>query len=119
MNFTDLLFLAEAAAPAAGAEQPPIYMMLIQFIPIIVIFYFLLIRPQQKRQKEHQKLVESIKTGDKVVTSSGIHGIIANVKEKTVVVKVADNVKLEFDRAAITAVEKTSDQPAATEPAAK
>ena len=111
MNFTDLLFLAEAApAPAAGAEQPPMYMMLIQFIPIIVIFYFLLIRPQQKRQKEHQKLMSSIKTGDRVVTSSGIHGIIANVKDKTVIVKVADNVKLEFDRAAITAVEKGAEQ---------
>lgn len=113
MNFTDLLFLAEAAAaPAAGAEQPPAYMMLIQFIPIIVIFYFLLIRPQQKRQKEHQKLMEAIKTGDKVVTSSGIHGIIANVKDKTVIVKVADNVKLEFDRAAITSVDKSTDLPA-------
>lgn len=110
MNFTDFLFLAEAApAPAAGAEQPPLYMMLIQFIPIIVIFYFLLIRPQQKRQKEHQKLISAIKTGDKVVTSAGIHGIIANVKDKTVVVKVADNVKLEFDRAAITSVEKATD----------
>ncbi len=108
MNFTDLLFLAEAAAaPAAGAEQPPMYMMLIQFVPIIVIFYFLLIRPQQKRQKDHQKLMAAIKTGDKVITSSGIHGIIANVKDKTVIVKVADNVKLEFDRASITAVEKS------------
>jgi preprotein translocase subunit YajC len=116
MSLNDLLFLAEAApAPAAGAEQPPMYMMLIQFIPIIVIFYFLLIRPQQKRQKEHQKLMEALKTGDKVVTSSGIHGIIANVKDKTIIVKVADNVKLEFDRAAITAVEKGSEQPAAAE----
>ncbi len=86
-------------------------MMLIQFVPIIVIFYFLLIRPQQKRQKDHQKLMAAIKTGDKVVTSSGIHGIIANVKDKTVIVKVADNVKLEFDRASITAVEKSPSCP--------
>lgn len=116
MNLTNLLLLAQAAspAPAGTPDQPPFYMMLVQFVPLIVIFYFLLIRPQQKRQKEHQKLVESIKTGDKVITSSGIHGIIANVKDKTVIVKVADNVKLEFDRAAITTIEKA---PAAELPA--
>ena len=111
MNFTDLLFLAEAApAPAAGAEQPPMYMMLIQFIPIIVIFYFLLIRPQQKRQKEHQKLISGVKSGDRIVTNAGIHGIVANVKDKTVVVKVADNVKLEFDRGAIATIKASSDE---------
>ena len=76
---------------------------------VFIIFYFLLIRPQQKRQKEHQKLVAALKTGDKVVTSSGIHGIIANVKDKTLLVKVADNVKLEFDRAAVTAVVSSGD----------
>lgn len=76
---------------------------------VFVIFYFLLIRPQQKRAKEHAALVSAIKTGDKVITSAGIHGIVANVKDKTVIVKVADNVKLEFDRAAITSVDKSSD----------
>jgi preprotein translocase subunit YajC len=110
MNFTDFLLLAQAAAPAPGApEQPPFFMSIMPLIFVFVIFYFLLIRPQQKKQKEHQKLVESVKTGDKVVTSAGIHGIIANVKDRTVVVKVADNVKIEFDRVAITMVEKGSD----------
>ena len=75
---------------------------------VFVIFYFLLIRPQQKRQKDHEKLVASIKTGDKIVTSSGIHGIVANVKEKTLLVKVADNVKIEFDRSSVAAVEKSA-----------
>lgn len=111
MNLTYLLFLAQAASPApAGASpQPPAFMSIMPLIFVFVIFYFLLIRPQQKRQKEHQKLVETLKTGDKIVTSGGIHGIIANVKEKTVVVKVADNVKIEFDRAAVTGVEKASE----------
>jgi preprotein translocase subunit YajC len=108
MNLIHFLFLAQATSPApAGAgAQPPAFMSIVPLIFIFVIFYFLLIRPQQKKQKEHQKLVESVKTGDKVITSGGIHGIIANVKDKTVVVKVADNVKIEFDRAAVTSVEK-------------
>ncbi len=67
-----------------------------------------MIRPQQKRQKEHQRLLKNLKTGDKVITSSGIHGLISNVKEKTIVLKVADNVKIEFDKASITMVEKAA-----------
>ncbi len=111
MNLTDLFFLAQAAgaAPAGAPAQPPAFMSIMPLIFVFVIFYFLLIRPQQKKAKEHQKLVESLKTGDKVVTSAGIHGIIANVKDKTIIVKVADNVKLEFDRAAVSAVEKSSE----------
>jgi preprotein translocase subunit YajC len=73
-------------------------------LAMIVIFYFLLIRPQQKKAKEHQKLVAGIQTGDAVITSAGIHGVVTNVKDRTVLVRVADNVKLEFDRAAITTV---------------
>jgi preprotein translocase subunit YajC len=109
MNIHDFLILAQAT-PAGAPQQSP----LAQFsgvpflIFIFVIFYFLLIRPQQKKQKEHEKLVQAVKTGDQVVTSSGIHGTISNVKDKTVIVKIADNVKVEFDRAAIVAVEKTS-----------
>lgn len=102
-----LLFIAQAAP--AGPEQPPV---LFQFMPLIIIavlFYFLLIRPQQKKQKEHQKLVAGIKTGDKVVTSAGIHGIVSNVKEATVLVKVADNVKIEMDKAAVVTVLKSSE----------
>lgn len=101
-----LLFLAQAATEAAP-QQPNAFVQLMPLVFIIVIFYFLMIRPQQKRQKQHQALVNALKTGDSVVTSSGIHGIIVNVKDRTVLVKVADNVKIEFDRAAIATVEKT------------
>ncbi len=109
MNISDLLILAQAA-PAG--QQPNMLMSMLPLVFIFVIFYFLLIRPQQKKAKEHQKLVESVKTGDRVVTNAGIHGTVANVKDKTVIVKVADNVKIEFDRGAIVTVEKT-DSPAA------
>jgi preprotein translocase subunit YajC len=113
MNMTDLLILAQAAPAGAPGQQPNLLMQMFPLIIIFVLFYFVLIRPQQKRQKEHAKLVAALKTGDKVVTNSGIHGIIANVKEQTVIVKVADNVKLEFDRAAIVTVEKSQDAVAA------
>jgi preprotein translocase subunit YajC len=65
-----------------------------------------MIRPQKKRQEQQQKLISSLKTGDRVVTSAGIHGLISNVKESTVLVKVADNVKIEIDKSAITNVLK-------------
>jgi preprotein translocase subunit YajC len=109
MNLTDLVFLAQAAAPAPGGPEPSPFISLAPLIFIFIIFYFLLIRPQQKRAKEHAALVAAIKTGDRVVTSGGMHGIVANVKDKTVLLKVADNVKVEFDRAAITSVEKGSE----------
>jgi len=74
------------------------------------VFYFLLIRPQQKQAKEKAALVAAVKTGDKVIMNSGLHGIVANVKETTVLVKVADNVKLEFDKAAIAVVLKAASE---------
>jgi preprotein translocase subunit YajC len=68
---------------------------------MFLIFYFLLIRPQQKKQKDLKKMLESLKRGDKVVTIGGMWGSITEVKEKTVIVKVDDNTKLEFSRDAI------------------
>ena len=79
------------------------------FVPLIFIFiimYFVMIRPQKKRQEQQQKLIAGLKTGDRVVTNAGIHGLIANVKESTVLVKVADNVKIEIDKSAVTNVLK-------------
>jgi len=69
--------------------------------------YFLLFRPQMKRQKEQARLVSSLKTGDRVVTASGIHGMISNVKDRTVIVKIADNVKIEMEKSAISNVLKS------------
>ncbi len=109
MNLIDLLFLAQAASPAPDTPQPSFLVSMMPLLFVFVIFYFLLIRPQQKRQKAHEKLVAAVKTGDKIVTSSGIHGIVANVKEKTIVVKVADNVKIEFDRSSVSVVEKSAE----------
>lgn len=77
---------------------------LLPFLLIILVFYFLILRPQQKRQKERQKLLESIKKGDKVVTSGGIHGTVEGIEDKTVLVKISDNTKVKVDRSAISAI---------------
>ncbi|MDR2509089.1 MAG: preprotein translocase subunit YajC [Spirochaetaceae bacterium] len=98
-----------AAPPAAGAEGggggfAGGIASFLPFVLIIGIFYFLIIRPQNKKQKETQKMLENLKKGDKVVTIGGIHGTISSVKEKSVVVRVDDNTKLEFTRSAIATV---------------
>jgi preprotein translocase subunit YajC len=73
---------------------------------MVVMFYFLLIRPQQRQRKEMQKRIDSMQTGDKVVTTAGIHGLVHNIKEKTVVIKIADSTMVEFDKPAIAQVIK-------------
>ena len=105
MMMFQLLAQAQPAAPAPGPGGG-----IISFVPFIFIFiimYFMLFRPQKKRQQEQQRLVAALKTGDKVVTSAGIHGLIANVKDTTVMLKVADNVKIEVEKSAVTNVLKT------------
>lgn len=100
-----IFLLAQSPATSPPAAANP----LASFIPIILIFiimYFLLFRPQIRRQKEQARIVSALKTGDRVVTASGIHGIITNVKDTTVTVKVADNVKLEMEKTAVTTVVK-------------
>ncbi|MEW6511474.1 MAG: preprotein translocase subunit YajC [Bacteroidota bacterium] len=77
---------------------------LLMFALIIGIFYFMILRPQQKRQKERQKLLNALKKGDKVITAAGMYGTIAGLDEKTVLVQVADNVKMKFERSAITSI---------------
>ena len=82
---------------------------IILFGLIFVIFYFMIIRPQQKRQKERQKMLDALKKGDKVVTSGGIHGTVAGLDEKTALVQIADNVKIKVDRGSITSVAREAE----------
>src|SRR5207247_3083599 len=100
-------FLAQAQT--AAPQQVPGGGIGSFFVPLIFIFiimYFVMIRPQKKRQQQQQNLIGSLKTGDSVVTNAGIHGLISNVKENTVMVKVADNAKIEMDKSTITNVRK-------------
>ena len=78
--------------------------MLVPLILMVVIMYFFMIRPQRKKQKETQKMIDALKKGDKVVTIGGIHGTVTLAKERTVVIKVDDSCKIEFNRSAIAGV---------------
>ena len=100
------LLVAQAPAPASPGAGSGLFGIL-PFVFIFVIMYYVMLRPQMRRQKEQARLVSALKTGDRVVTSSGIHGLISNVKETTVIVKVADNVKIEMEKTAVTNVVKT------------
>ena len=71
------------------------------FVPLIlmfVIFYFLLIRPQQKKAKEHQNMINNLKKGDRIITSGGIHGAITSLDDTTVTLEIADSVKIKISR---------------------
>ena len=103
------VFLAQAQS--AAPQQGPAAGIGSFFVPLILIFvimYFVMYRPQKKRQEQQQQLISGLKTEDRVVTNAGIHGLIANVKENTVLVKVADNVKIEMEKSAVTTVLKES-----------
>jgi preprotein translocase subunit YajC len=82
---------------------------LIPFIFIFVVFYFLLIRPQQKKQKEHQAMIANLKKNDEIVTTGGIHGTIVNIKEKTFVVRIDENAKIEIDKPSVAYAKKVRD----------
>jgi preprotein translocase subunit YajC len=81
--------------PNAAGSPLTVWMFPIAF----ALIYFMFIRPQTQAKKKQEALVKAAKTGDRIVTSSGIHGVITNVKDSTVMVKVADNVKLEIEKA--------------------
>jgi preprotein translocase subunit YajC len=95
-------FVGQAAQPS-GAQRA------LQMLPIVlifVIFYFLLIRPQQKRQKQHQKMLDSMAKGDRVLTSGGMFGVVVGIDDDKIVLKIAENVKAEFSKSAISHIVK-------------
>jgi preprotein translocase subunit YajC len=94
MNLTAILLQATPAANGTGGGYTGILMMIL----IFVVFYFFLIRPQTKRQKEIKKQRESMKVGDHVVTSGGIYGKIKEVKDNTMIIEIAENVRINVDK---------------------
>ena len=90
-----------------GAEGGNPILSLLPFILMFVVLYLLILRPQIKKQKNQQKMVDELKKGDAIVTSGGIHGIIANLKDDIMVLKVADNVKVEVSRSAVSRVKSS------------
>jgi preprotein translocase subunit YajC len=100
MNVADVLFAA--AAPPGGAGGSAAFVQpLILFGAMFAIFYFIVLRPQQRQKAERERMLAAVKKGDRVVTSSGLHGTVIGLAEHTITLRVADQVKLEFDRSAI------------------
>lgn len=100
-----------AASGAAGSGVSSIVMLVV----MLLVFYFLLIRPQKKRDKEAKEMMAGLRKGDRIVTIGGIHGTIATVRENTVVVKVEDDMKIEFSKSAVSSVVSRSEAPAKAE----
>jgi preprotein translocase subunit YajC len=103
MNVAHAADLAFASASPLGGSggSSALLTQVVFFAAIFAIFYFLLIRPQQKTKRDREAMLGSVKKGDRVVTSSGLHGTVTGLGEHTVTLRVADQVKLEFDRAAL------------------
>ena len=80
--------------------------MLIMMVLMFVLMYFLLIRPQRNRQKKLQEQIDSMKKGDRMISIGGIHGIVENVKQSTVTVRIAENTRIEFEKTAVNRVIK-------------
>jgi preprotein translocase subunit YajC len=105
MNSFLFSLLLGGAQGAEAASGPGAIVNFLPLVAIIAIFYFLIIRPQNKKQKETQKMLSALKKGDRIVTIGGIHGTIQSVKENTVILRVDDTTKLEFSRSAVSSVE--------------
>ena len=93
----NLLSILLQAAPA-GATGTNNYTGILMMVGIFVVFYFFMIRPQQKRQKEIKKQRDAMKSGDKVVTSGGIYGKVKEINDTTVLVEIAENVRIKVDK---------------------
>ena len=92
---------AMAQTPNSGGGPSAVMTQLLFFAAIFAIFYFLLIRPQQRQKKDREAMLAAVKKGDRVVTTSGLHGTVVGLSDNTVTLKVADSVKLDFDRSAL------------------
>ncbi len=94
------LFLAQAA------QRPSTMMSFMPIVLIFLIFYFLIIKPQKRKQLEHQKMIQALKKNDEIITIGGIHGTVLNVKDKSIVLRIADDIKIEVQKTAVAGLKK-------------
>jgi preprotein translocase subunit YajC len=97
MFFTGLAYALGAKGEGGGGGFAGLIPLLLMF----VVFYFILIRPQQKTARKHQEFVKNLKTGDRVVTSGGLHGTVMGLTETTVTLEIADKVRVKVTRSAV------------------
>ncbi|MDP6305232.1 MAG: preprotein translocase subunit YajC [Alphaproteobacteria bacterium] len=114
------MFISDAFAQTAGAAEPSIFQMFLPLILIGAVFYFLLIRPQQKKMKEHNAMLDAIRRGDRIVTGGGIVGTVARVNDNELLVDISQDVRVTVMRGTVADVlSKTepvaSDKPETTE----
>ena len=107
----DLISTAYAlgGGPSDGGQQPNPITSLLPFALMFLVLYLLILRPQMKKQRNQQRMIDELEKNDEIVTSGGIHGTILNIKDDILVVKIADNVKVEISRAAVSRVKNKED----------
>jgi preprotein translocase subunit YajC len=109
---TGVFTILAMAGPGGGGQQGSNPMtMFVPMLIIFAIFYFMLIRPQQRKEKDRRSMIDNVKTGDRILFSGGIIGTVTNVKEGALVVKIADNVKIDVARGAVNRVLDKSEKP--------
>jgi len=95
-----------------GAEQPNMLVTMLPFVLMFVVMYFLIIRPQHKKQRDQQQMIDALKKGDRVVTSGGVHGLITGIKEKEgiLILQVAKDVQIEVSRGSVSRVVESKEK---------
>lgn len=104
----DMLVLAQAGPAPSGLEA--LKGMMFPMLIILAIMYFMIMRPQQRKEKERRAMISDLKTGTRILFGGGILGTITNVKDGTFMVKIADNVKIEVSRGAVSRVLEKGDK---------
>jgi preprotein translocase subunit YajC len=113
MNVAQAADLAFAQGTGGAGGSTAVLTQLAFFAAIFLIFYFLLIRPQQKQRRDREHMLSAVKRGDRVVTSGGIHGTVTALSDSVVTVRIADQVKVDVDRSAITRIVEATGEKAA------
>ena len=121
MSSLSSMLIVAMGAPPSGAPQGQgggSFMMIGYMVIIFALFYFMMIRPQMRKEKDRKRLIENIKSGDRILFSGGIIGTVTNTKEHTFTVKIADNVKVEIARGAVARVLEKEEEPGDVEKSA-
>jgi len=95
---------AAAMGTQPGGQQGSALSLFVPLLLMFVVLYFFMIRPAQKRQKDKERMLSALKKGDRIITAGGIYGEIQQVKEHSVVVRIAENVKVELQRSSVSSV---------------
>jgi preprotein translocase subunit YajC len=100
------LDIVAAFAPPSGERQPSGWTNLVMFALIFAVFYFLVLAPMRKQKKKHADMVQNLRAGDRVVTSGGIHGTVVGVSEDLIQLRIADQVKVDVAKSAISGLQR-------------